>query len=942
MPSIASSGDAPASSWRRPGVALASILPVAAFLLYALATPGLSRGDSAGVYVTAAALAEGRGFVLDGYLAALAPASASADAAPAAYPHVAYAAGRHYHAAPPGRALLALPLYALGALLAPLLGVETPAILIMLLGPLLGALVVGCVYRWLGAHLPRRLAVAATGGCALLLLPVAVAPSIPIVAAALAAVGGPSVRALLERGGGKRAAVVAGVALGALILVDYLVGGVALVAVALLALALVRRRARGAALALLAAGALPLIVLAAWQTAAFGFPWHLAFRAAIDPAGRSLRALVRPDSVVALTLATVIVGAFAAFSMRPLAPGLRKLPPLFACGVLALGALVGFGAPRDTPVLPVRWWESSALAPLLLGALLLAFAPVAWRRLRAGIPIKALAPVALVCLLVLSPLVALLPRGAQAATATDAENYAAPFAIETGGAVRPLWTIERGEGQIAVSALRLDAGARALGPWIDVWPGAVYGVRAGGDGPLRVTYGWEDAARNSLTTQTASFAPGAARRARFAAPVGAAGLRLRVEALAGTATVADLRLELVGGVRVEPFPGGRRAALAFSFDWESAMGGLIHSRSEGNGEGAGATVGLRADGGPSVAEAAEKGRRMRDGARFLADLFARHDIRATFYSTGYNLLPGNPACARFLGDPTYANANAANGWGSDWWRTHPWYGDDPCATEGEAPAWYFASATRELANAGHEIASHSFGHLYVRGVTPTQLDTDLAQWQRAATALGLPSATGFAFPWTSSNSLDDRFWAVFARQGMTTLTRLYPPDVRHPYELDRVKGAPGLLVFPDYYLASKAEAQAEALARIDTTLAVRGYHSLWNHPNEALEQGGPVIWSGIVEYAAAQRERGLWLAPVGEIAAYGTATREVAVTALPIAGGTRLIVENRSGRAMQGLTLRLPVAASAITIDGRAATAGDRVILPTLAAGERAVVVARR
>ena len=71
-------------------------------------------------------------------------------------------------------------------------------------------------------------------------------------------------------------------------------------------------------------------------------------------------------------------------------------------------------------------------------------------------------------------------------------------------------------------------------------------------------------------------------------------------------------------------------------------------------------------------------------------------------------------------------------WASSDCARHEKIGDDPCSTEAAAPAWYFASETRALAAAGHEIASHSFGHLYVRGVKPEQLDADLQEWNRAA------------------------------------------------------------------------------------------------------------------------------------------------------------------------------------------------------------------
>ncbi|MCA1667738.1 MAG: polysaccharide deacetylase family protein [Thermomicrobia bacterium] len=358
----------------------------------------------------------------------------------------------------------------------------------------------------------------------------------------------------------------------------------------------------------------------------------------------------------------------------------------------------------------------------------------------------------------------------------------------------------------------------------------------------------------------------------LATPPDAVGCRLQLRADTGDVTITALALILADGVRVEPFPDFQRAAFAFSYDWESAMGGLIHTRSAANSEGDGTLVSLRSDGGPVVAEAEAKGLRMRDGARFLAAQFAQHDIHATFYTTGYNLLTGNSDGVRFLDNPIYPDADAAHGWGSDYWRTHPWYSDDPFGTEETHPAWYFASLAHDLVAAGHEIASHSFGHLYVRGVKPEQLAADLQLWQRTAAAQGIATAPSFAFPWTSSNSLDERFWTIFAQLGWTVLTRLYPRDLRHPYELDRIASDPRLSVFPDFYLPSHAAVLDEALARVEETLARRGYHSLWTHPNEVLEQDGEALWTQAIAAVAAARARGLWVAPVTQIARYALST----------------------------------------------------------------------
>ncbi len=936
------------AGWRRRfggRAVVACALPLLVFLAYAISTPGLPRGAGAGIYVTAANLVEYGRFTVDGYLAALLPAAGGAGAP---LPGIAYAAGHYYRSTPPGLALVSTPFYALGVALAPLLGPEAPAFFVVLLGPLLGALAAALLWRAAdggGDVAPlRRFAPPVMLGGVVLFFPLRVGPTLGLAVVVLALALAPTLRCAL-RSGRWGAAFGAGLLLGACALLDYLVGAVALlIIVALVVVALVRRHRPRSALSLAAGGAVGFVGLGAWQTLAFGYPWRLAFRSAADPAARGLSGLFALSSMGALLLG---FGAFA-FAWGCGAARRRARVTLLGGGAILalLGVALSWFAGDDTLALPIRWWSLAALLTLaFVFVLLLAGLVVGARGLRPQ-P-RVFLPLLLACALAF-PL-SLLPSravparaAAVAAEPSPATNYAAPFALDTTGGPRALWTFERGKGEATPIALRLEAGSVAVGPWLDVRPGEVYAFHLVGEGRLRATFAWEDVTRASITTQSALFDLARGVQATFAAPPGAAGLRLRLESVGDVATARDPQLTLAAGVRVEPFPDGRRAALAFSFDWESAMGGLIHTRSDNTGEAGG--VGIGADGGPSVSDAADKGQRMRDGARFLADLFARYGIKATFYATGYNLLDGNPTCQKPNGDPIYRNANAANGWGSDWWRTHPWYENDPCTTEALAPAWYFASETRALAAEGHEIASHSFGHLYVRGVTPDQLAADLALWQRAATALGLPAARSFAFPWTSSNSLDAPFWTAFERVGMTILTRLYQTKeqpLRHPYELDRIVGDPNLLAFPDFYLASNTEAENEALARIDVTVAVRGYHSLWDHPNESLEQSGQEVWTRIVAYAAAQRDQGLWIAPVTEIATYSTATRAVDLVALPLAGGTRLGVTNGTGRALDGLTISLP-GSGATTGAGAQTLASGQVAFPTLAAATQATATVRR
>lgn len=947
MSSTASSAEGPATATHasRPALisGLTTLLPIVVFLAYALTMPGLLRGEHAGSYVTTAALTERGGFAIDGEIDTLAPTATTPDGPPASFPEVAYFAGHYYYAQPPGLAVLATPLYLLGLGGAPMLGPEATLIAFALCGPLIAALVS-----------LRLMRITENYGLLGLLLPVAAAifglplnrtqPLVLItlmLVALLASWAGPLAVQILNERASPAHALALGVIVGCPLLLDYGVGVMGgLVLAIYLVLLLWQRRDLRSTLLILVGAAVPLACLLGWQTALFGAPWHAAFRAAVDPAERSLWMIFNAELHLTIVFPVLIAGTVAVQRHEPVQwrfePGEMET---FGIGIglvtLSLGLFVVISLRLAHTVLlaPIDWLRPPVLLVLLvLAALIGLLSTTIERRVGPGWRRAAL-PVALIIALLLPPV----GKATAAAAPATTENYAAPFVTEQG---KPVWTL--GQATMQGTTLQLPAGGSATSPWIEARPGLAYAFKAAGTGSLRVTFLWEDVTRTSVGDQTATFAEGKTREASFAAPVGAAGLRLRLDAPSGAATVADVRLTLGDGARVEPFPDGNRAALAFSFDWESAMGGLIHSRSIA-GEGENATVGLRADGGPSVEEAEEKALRMREGARFLADLFARYGIHATFYATGYNLIDGNAACQKFLGDPIYRNANKSNGWGSDWWRTHPWYENDPCATEAQDPAWYFASETRTLAEEGHEIASHTFGHLYVRGVSPAQLKEDLDLWNSSAEALGLPPARTFAFPWTSSNSLDASFWTIFEQVGMTVLTRIYGPDVRHTYELDRVKGEPNLIVFPDFYLASNAAALDEALARIDITVASRGYHSLWDHPNEALEQDGQAVWQRAIEYAAAQREQGLWIAPVSEIAGFAENVRRVTVTSLPLAGGTRLIVENRSGQRLEGVTLGLPTAGT-VTIDGRrvGATSGQTVILPVLEAGAVVTVEVRR
>jgi peptidoglycan/xylan/chitin deacetylase (PgdA/CDA1 family) len=394
-------------------------------------------------------------------------------------------------------------------------------------------------------------------------------------------------------------------------------------------------------------------------------------------------------------------------------------------------------------------------------------------------------------------------------------------------------------------------------------------------------------------------------------------LQIRNAGAAGGAVRVSEPGLIADGVYVEPHPYGARASVAFSFDWETAMGGAIHSK------------GLETH---DPAAAAEHGMAMREGADWLAALFKQYGMRATFYATGYNLLDGNTEQRKFNGDPTYDWASPPE-WRTDYWLKHPWFSDDPFSNVQAQPAWYFGDQTRRLLADGHEVAPHTFAHIYVRGSNPAEIATDLDTWIAEAQRAGVPEPATFAFPWRSSNSLTKEFYDVLHERGIRAVTRIYPLDMKDLYVLGNAvvytdvrhpQLYPDVAVMPDFLLGSAAynageEAGGapvgleEGLAVLREAVSRRGTTSFWTHPEQLAADPSlaPVrsSWEGVVRAAAEERDRGrVRIDTVEAITAYQRDVLSVTVSLEdePGPGGWTLRVDNRSGQELRGVTLTLP------------------------------------
>lgn len=452
-------------------------------------------------------------------------------------------------------------------------------------------------------------------------------------------------------------------------------------------------------------------------------------------------------------------------------------------------------------------------------------------------------------------------------------------------------------------------------PFIAARPGVEYRVafRALADRQptqARVWFHWRNAEGIAIQILPGEWQPVPAQqwgliKGAAVAPEGATELAISIHPVADDAIfVADLSLGQLG-VRVNPWPEGKRAALAFSFDYETAMGGLIHSRSVGD---------PNADGDPVA-----RGLRMRAGAEQALALFAPHGIRATFYTNGYNFLTGNPERRQFMGNPTYAWANTDEGhfWKTDQWRTTPWFSPDPYQTEAEAPAWYFGSQIAQLQAAGQDIQSHTFAHFAGTYVTPEDWRADLAAWKEVAAERGVPMATSLAFPWSSSAGMGYQSWQVLEQAGIRSVTRtVWEPGQRRSWIADRDRFAlrrlPGheITVIGDTYLTP--DRRDQVLSDMRRALLNEGAIDVWAHTEELTTPEQIAAWQAAIDVAL----RDFWVAPVPEIVQYAQAVRAVTVAVEAEQPEYRFVVRNDGRHDLRGLTLTLPFAPRQITIDG--------------------------
>lgn len=382
------------------------------------------------------------------------------------------------------------------------------------------------------------------------------------------------------------------------------------------------------------------------------------------------------------------------------------------------------------------------------------------------------------------------------------------------------------------------------------------------------------------------------------APSNADRVAISIHSLADERLFIDDLQFNAAGLYVEPWPNGAQAAVSFSVDWETAMGGYLHSITA------------------APTEAITTGLRARQGTTQLLELYRDAGVRGTWFSNGYNFLDGNTAQRTWMGDPTFTWAVAQNGWRTDW-STRKWFGDDPYGTVASDPAWYFGDLLAALKANNQPIQSHTFSHLYVGFTKLAEWQSDLATWQAIAAEQRVAPATVVAFPFGGTNGMSNAHWQALTDAGVATVVRTrLPRDLRKTDDkyllIDRLRFQPRLLpghdilIMPDAYLLPSS--QAEVKWRLEQTIAAGGVLDIWAHTNEIVAPEQIAAWRATLK--AARTNAAVWVAPIAEIADYWRGIRQVRAEIIKADSPLRVRITNPSALNLSGMTVRLPARAT--------------------------------
>lgn len=341
-----------------------------------------------------------------------------------------------------------------------------------------------------------------------------------------------------------------------------------------------------------------------------------------------------------------------------------------------------------------------------------------------------------------------------------------------------------------------------------------------------------------------------------------------------------------GVVEITPFFAGARASATISADFELSW----------------AWRGWR-----SAEETKERAARERRNVPLLVRLFENHGIPITWATVGHLFLEkcergeNGKAHAMMPRPPVIATPPGIVRWTGDW------YAHDPCTDYRTDSLWYCPDLIRLILDSKvrHELGSHSFSHIsfLAENSTPELVEQELAQCQAAMSRYHL-SARSLVYPY---NQMGHHYASVLADLGISCV-RHRDPAVRLSYPERLPSGVYKLYESMNLRRARHYDYIDKAAMFIDEACARQAAYHIWFHPSDPTTLFEREFHGIIQHIERLQGEGRLWVATMGELAAYCEAREQTTLDVQREADQLRVALrsnydEKRYGKTM--LTLRI-------------------------------------
>ncbi len=279
-----------------------------------------------------------------------------------------------------------------------------------------------------------------------------------------------------------------------------------------------------------------------------------------------------------------------------------------------------------------------------------------------------------------------------------------------------------------------------------------------------------------------------------------------------------------------------------------------------------------------------------------------------------------------------AHANMPRPRANDRW-TGDWYLHDPCSDWTRDPLWYAPDLVQQIVDAkmDHEIGTHTFSHINFsdRCSTPDLVHREIESCAGAMRPFGV-TPRSLVFP---HNIMGHSYLPLLAEDGIVAV-RHRDDRIRCSYPERTPSGVYKIYESMNMRSARHYDYLEKVRIFVEKAMERRAAYSLWLHPSDPSELFEDHLCRILHYFDNEQRSGNIWVATMGDLAAYCEARRQMHITAYRLNNETTLSIRSSLDTSRFGdpeVTLMLPASARPLTARLERAN-GDRIPLPVLAA----------